>query len=832
MALIVMIAPRAGAVTGTVYNGFFGRCDVNGDGAVTVNDVTIVYNYLLGTEDVSNYDCDVNYDGAVTAVDVTMLYNVILDGGFYNSIFDAFNLSFTNYFNREYYKFTWDDVTALGYDVENPVYMLVIGTDNTFTTFCCIDVSGTTTTIGYEALSEMFRTELGWTSPSDVPTSMNLVARVEVKLDNGKDVIISNEKTFLHFPQLTFESNHPIHLWWLTGSFIGTNHWTNSNPAYGNMGMVPLYPVQGATYDQNGEGYLEYYGYFPTGGEFKLIENPGSWEKVIGGGNENGGQVYSGNTSSYPDNIVINQGGYYKIKLNTVYKTMTMTRLSDIQASYNTITMPGEYQGWLVENDAMTAIGTSDNHDWYRYFGISSDSELKFAPGNWDYDWGTNEFPYGKGYQGGYNIPAKTGSYYVYFNDLSGDYMFIDTQNGLVGSNYLNITKCDVGEYIDLTLNYASSTTRRLCTISTDIEGDLTLVFGNKSVAIDHNGWVNLNELKEAVFSAYNRPRTGGCHLYCHVEGHMGGVTISSNTIDIPVLIENYSINIESYGSGQTIAMTPTSLNTYKATIPAGDSDIYFKIAPESSSIEADMITSPYDYDITATNGSFGFGKSGYFLIPYDSQMSQYEVNIDLGYKTYTIEGCELPGTIWQAGVANNWGNPASGLAMNNDRTHTGYMFINTDFIFREKENDWSGTTWGTENYGYALSGNLVVNGMNLYAPQGFYKVDVDLNNLHYNLSEISSVSVIGSAVPSGTQWATDVDLAYNQSTGAWEAYMVLNKGEFKFRANHDWTLNWGGTFDNLQADGANLNMAQPGAYLVQFFLTYNGNSHAVLTRQ
>ena len=106
MALVVLIVPNAEATVGTVYNGFMSRCDVNHDGVVTATDVTIIYNYLLGSEDVSDYDCDVNLDGAVTTVDVTMIYNVILNGGFYNSIFDAFDMSVTNFLNRQYYKFT------------------------------------------------------------------------------------------------------------------------------------------------------------------------------------------------------------------------------------------------------------------------------------------------------------------------------------------------------------------------------------------------------------------------------------------------------------------------------------------------------------------------------------------------------------------------------------------------------------------------------------------------------------------------------------------------------------------------------------------------------
>ena len=106
------------------------------------------------------------------------------------------------------------------------------------------------------------------------------------------------------------------------------------------------------------------------------------------------------------------------------------------------------------------------------------------------------------------------------------------------------------------------------------------------------------------------------------------------------------------------------------------------------------------------------------------------------------------------------------------------------------------------------------------------------MSYMTYDLTEISSVSIIGSAIPTGEEWFTDVDLTYNQDTGAWETYMVLNNGEFKFRANHNWTLNWGGTFDSIVSDGANLMVASPGAYRVQFFLTYDGNSHAVLTRQ
>ena len=52
--------------------------DVNGDGNVTVGDVTEIYNYLLNN-DMTNYiTCDVNGDGHITTADITMIYNYIL----------------------------------------------------------------------------------------------------------------------------------------------------------------------------------------------------------------------------------------------------------------------------------------------------------------------------------------------------------------------------------------------------------------------------------------------------------------------------------------------------------------------------------------------------------------------------------------------------------------------------------------------------------------------------------------------------------------------------------------------------------------------------------
>ena len=47
--------------------------------------------------------------------------------------------------------------------------------------------------------------------------------------------------------------------------------------------------------------------------------------------------------------------------------------------------------------------------------------------GAWDINWGNaSDFPYGQGVQGGSDLPVSAGTYDVYFNDLTGQYLFIE----------------------------------------------------------------------------------------------------------------------------------------------------------------------------------------------------------------------------------------------------------------------------------------------------------------------------------------------------------------------------------------------------------------------
>ncbi len=84
-----------------------------------------------------------------------------------------------------------------------------------------------------------------------------------------------------------------------------------------------------------------------------------------------------------------------------------------------------------------------------------------------------------------------------------------------------------------------------------------------------------------------------------------------------------------------------------------------------------------------------------------------------------------------------------------------------------------------------------------------------------------STWSIIG---PAGVDWNTDVPLTYNCDTKTFDVTRTLNAGDFKFRANGKWDLNYGSntatsTGGPLDNGGTNINVATGGTYTIKLDL-------------
>ncbi|WP_027386513.1 SusE domain-containing protein [Chryseobacterium gregarium] len=149
----------------------------------------------------------------------------------------------------------------------------------------------------------------------------------------------------------------------------------------------------------------------------------------------------------------------------------------------------------------------------------------------------------------------------------------------------------------------------------------------------------------------------------------------------------------------------------------------------------------------------------------------------------------------WTNEATNDKIYPLLKSASGNIYTYTGYFAIG-GFKIIKSPGSWD-TQYGTGSSTGSLStgggsGNITV------AASGYYKLTINTSALTYTITAITPptltynfISMIGTA--SGN-WSTDVDLQKSTfDPHVWvKKNVMLNSGEFKFRANHDWATGWG----------------------------------------
>lgn len=207
--------------------------------------------------------------------------------------------------------------------------------------------------------------------------------------------------------------------YYLVGDFGGAASWDISNFNYA------LYPQTTTT--------QSYTTKWTGSGSFKFFTEADNWDSAYGAELGTTAGAASGklasNANNGADNISVPEvGAYYTFTVDMSAMTYTWTKCDESTVvDYNKIGLIGVNGDW--DNDVFLTQVTS--HNWYVEADVTSDCEVKFrVDGNWDVmDWGADvniaDQSYGTGTKGGDNVKLPAGKYKVYFNDITGQFLFL-----------------------------------------------------------------------------------------------------------------------------------------------------------------------------------------------------------------------------------------------------------------------------------------------------------------------------------------------------------------------------------------------------------------------
>lgn len=379
---------------------------------------------------------------------------------------------------------------------------------------------------------------------------------------------------------------------------------------------------------------------------------------------------------------------------------------------------------------------------------------------------------------------------------------------------------------------------------------------GAKSILVNSlDGKFDINDLQEVVVASYGkRPveRTFKAVAVADVMTDGQASIVKSEQFEVkitplaPVIEEAYYLIGAPNGwaaDATVLKFTHSGADVYEDSkftlafdFPKDDdganTDCWYKIVPQSQLTKWLEGASDWDGVIGCDNDgdesspvAIKVGASGALKIAAVEDAKVIIITLDMMESQLTYATASFGAYLWTPGNHQSW-SPATSVKLysaNMDGKYAGFLNLDGEFKFTS-EADWDHT-----NYGGA-DGKLDAAGGNLNAEKGFYYVTADLTSNTYSLTAVNSWGIIGSGVANG--WDSDTyQLTYNAEKSAWCVSDAVINGEIKFRANGDWGVNVGGTFNSLSINGANINVEE-GTYDVELYLVNEEESRVVLTKK
>ena len=375
---------------------------------------------------------------------------------------------------------------------------------------------------------------------------------------------------------------------------------------------------------------------------------------------------------------------------------------------------------------------------------------------------------------------------------------------------------------------------------------DLAAENGTSTLNASTTGKVATADLQAAIEKAYGkRPeaREFAATVYANIMTNGQASLIKSETTvtaipQAPQISQNY------YLIGAPSAWEPTCVTMpfnhsgkdvyedpiFSIVFPVADGETWFAVADDITVETADWKQVFGCAEGNGENGEEGVLKrradltdDGSFKVVVDGDAKFIKMTLNMMEYTYKIEKLNFAEFIYVPGNHQGWApDKAAALQSPNfDGVYVGYTYLNGNFKFTKERN------WNAEyNFNdFATKDDIFFNndGSNINIQEeeyGFYQITADVASSKLTAMK-TTWSIIGSAT-GDPNWGTDLEMTYVAEDESWTYTGALTAGEFKFRANKDWALSFGGaSFEDLTSDnGANLKIEEEGNYEVKFFLT------------
>ncbi|MCQ2204639.1 MAG: DUF5115 domain-containing protein [Bacteroidales bacterium] len=161
-------------------------------------------------------------------------------------------------------------------------------------------------------------------------------------------------------------------------------------------------------------------------------DNFSNWDACLGTVVDGEGAASGSLIASGANAFQSPEAGYYTLTVDFDALTYTWTKLENQEpATYEHISISGDFNGW--GDTELARVSDDNNHNWYVLGQAVTAGGIKFKANlDWATNWGTSvniaEQNFGAGVNDGDNITIVDGTYDIYFNDITGQFVFIKAE--------------------------------------------------------------------------------------------------------------------------------------------------------------------------------------------------------------------------------------------------------------------------------------------------------------------------------------------------------------------------------------------------------------------